>query len=334
MPVQQTLRLEEYDAGDPEAIEAGRLVINAIRAAETPWLLPLTSYRRRMEVLHGWDGAPERHFLVVAGDVVVANGSLELGEWDNLDLAWCSVLVHPEHRRRGHGSALVEHLVRQAREHGARSFGSEGWALPGVEDFAGRHGLRLGNAVVHSIQLVDELPPGLVEGLLEDAAGHARDYELVRLQAPSPEELLPALAELTAAINDAPMGDLDIEPENFPVQRIRNYERCQLASGRRVYRVVARHRSSGRLAGHTIVAVDAEQPQYADQHDTSVLREHRGHRLGLLLKSEMLRWLGEAEPALARIDTWNDEGNDPMFAVNELLRYRRTARNLEFQRAI
>jgi GNAT superfamily N-acetyltransferase len=324
----------EYDDKDAEAIEAGRLVINAIRAAETPWLLPLSAHRRRMEVLHGWDGAPERHFLGKVDDTVVANGSLEFGEWDNLDLAWCSVLVHPDHRRRGHGSALVEHLMQEARAHGSRSFGSDGWELDGVETFAARHGLRVGNAAIHSVQLVDELPPGLVDRLDEEAAIHAKEYELLRLQAPSPDELLPALAELTAAINDAPVGDLDLEPENFPVQRIRNYERCQIASGRRIYRVVARHRPSGHLVGHTIVAVEADQPEYGDQHDTSVLREHRGHRLGLLLKTEMLRWLSDAELALTRIDTWNDEGNDHMFAVNQRLGYRRTSRNLEFQRRL
>ena len=112
------MRVLEYGATDTEAIEAGRLVINAIRAAETPWLLPLTAHRRRMEVLHGWDGAPERHFLGRADDTVVATASLEFGEWDNLDLAWCSVLVRPEHRRRGYGSALLGQLVQEARTRG------------------------------------------------------------------------------------------------------------------------------------------------------------------------------------------------------------------------
>ena len=328
------MQVREYGVEDTEAIEAGRLVINAIRAAETPWLLPLTTYRRRMQVLHGWDGAPEQHFLGMVDGTVVANASLEFGVWDNLDLAWAHVLIHPEHRRRGHGSALMAHLMQLAREHGSRTFGAEGWELPGVEAFADRHGLKLGNAAIHSVQLPDEIPRGVVDELHEEARRRASGYELLRLKAPSPGELMPALAELTAAINDAPIGDLDIEPENFPVRRIQDYERSQLEGGNRIYRVVAREIATGRLVGHTIIAVDTEQPQYGDQHDTAVLREHRGHRLGLLLKTEMLRWLAEAEPALTRIDTWNDEGNDHMFAVNERLCYRRTSRNLEFQRRL
>ena len=50
--------------------------------------------------------------------------------------------------------------------------------------------------------------------------------------------------------------------------------------------------------------------------------EHRGHRLGLLLKLEMLRWLAETEPALETLDTWNAESNRHMVAVNEALGYR------------
>ena len=72
----------------------------------------------------------------------------------------------------------------------------------------------------------------------------------------------------------------------------------------------------------------------AHQHDTSVLREHRGHRLGLLLKAEMMRWLAEQEPQIAAIDTWNAETNDHMIAVNERLGYRVMGRELAFQRRL
>ena len=61
---------------------------------------------------------------------------------------------------------------------------------------------------------------------------------------------------------------------------------------------------------------------------------HRGHRLGLLLKLEMLRWLAEEEPQLREIDTWNAESNDHMIGVNELLGYRIMGRVLDFQRSI
>ena len=97
---------------------------------------------------------------------------------------------------------------------------------------------------------------------------------------------------------------------------------------------MARHRATGELAGHTVVTVDSERPELGDQHDTAVARQHRGHRLGVLLKADMVRWLAEDEPQLETIDTWNAESNDHMVFVNELLGYRIMGRELDFQRRI
>jgi len=58
------------------------------------------------------------------------------------------------------------------------------------------------------------------------------------------------------------------------------------------------------------------------QADTAVARHHRGHRLGLLLKIDMLRWMAEAEPQLTIIETWNNVDNRFMIDVNEALGYR------------
>ena len=161
---------------------------------------------------------------------------------------------------------------------------------------------------------------------------HAGDYELERIEGGSPAELLEALAVATAAINDAPLDDLEIEDEVFTADRVAAYENTELASGHRLYRVIARHRVSGDIAGLTVVTVDSENPARGEQEDSSVVRAHRGHRLGLLLKADMMRWLAEVEPQLETLDTWNAESNDHMIGVNERLGYRVMGRELQFQR--
>jgi hypothetical protein len=65
-----------------------------------------------------------------------------------------------------------------------------------------------------------------------------------------------------------------------------------------------------------------------------VLQQHRGHRLGLLLKTGMLLWLAEAEPQLESVDTWNTETNDFMIRVNEQLGYRVMGRGVQYQRRL
>jgi hypothetical protein len=65
-----------------------------------------------------------------------------------------------------------------------------------------------------------------------------------------------------------------------------------------------------------------------------VARAHRGHRLGLLLKTGMLLWLAEVEPQVETVDTWNAESNDHMIAVNEALAYRIMGRGAQFQKSL
>jgi len=52
---------------------------------------------------------------------------------------------------------------------------------------------------------------------------------------------------------------------------------------------------------------------------TAVRPEHRGHRLGLLVKIAMLDLLTVHEPAVRRIQTDNAASNPHMVAINEQL---------------
>ena len=61
-------------------------------------------------------------------------------------------------------------------------------------------------------------------------------------------------------------------------------------------------------------------------------RAHRGRRLGLLLKIDMMRWLAEAEPQLEVLETWNNADNRFMISVNELLGYRLSATYATYER--
>lgn len=170
-----------------------------------------------------------------------------------------------------------------------------------------------------------------VDAALEEARAKAGGYVVERLTGRTPAGLLPELAEVSASINDAPTDDLDLDDEDYPPERVDAYEIAQELSGSRLYRVLARERATGRLGGHTAVAVEGERPERGHQHDTAVAREHRGHRLGLLLKAEMVRWLAEAEPQLRTVDTFNAESNTHMLAVNDALGYRPVGRMVNYQ---
>jgi RimJ/RimL family protein N-acetyltransferase len=136
-----------------------------------------------------------------------------------------------------------------------------------------------------------------------------------------PEEFIDQAAALFAALNDAP-HDEHSAPEVWDARRVRErVNDLRPAYGLRVYAVAARHDATGELAGLTEVAVDPADPGWGHQMLTGVLRAHRGHRLGLLVKVAMAEWMKTAEPQLERIDTWNAQSNRYMIAVNEALGY-------------
>lgn len=319
---------------DSAAVQGYVDVVNAVRRADSPWEPPLTHDEVVGRLRYGWDLEPGSMHLLHEGGRVVAAGGYSTSERDNLHLAWADVEVHPEHRRRGHGTAVLAALLDRARADGRTSLGIGGWDSASTRGFAQRHGLELRAVEVNRRQLLAELDRSALERACDEARPHAADYDLERRLGRSPDEELEALAEMTAAINDAPTDDLDVEDEVYDAARVRAYETAQLGRGLLLHRVLARHRATGELAGQTVVVVDGERPWLAEQHDTSVVAAHRGHRLGLLLKAEMLRWLAQTQPQLVSIDTWNAESNDHMIGVNELMGYRVMGRGLVFQRSV
>jgi hypothetical protein len=83
--------------------------------------------------------------------------------------------------------------------------------------------------------------------------------------------------------------------------------------------------------GYTDIGVNVEQPRVGYQWDTIVLAEHRGHRLGLLLKLANLELLVRTAPGVELVNTWNAEINSHMIAVNEALGFRPVDRWREWQ---
>jgi RimJ/RimL family protein N-acetyltransferase len=328
------VKLHEVGPGDRDLIDRYVAVDTHARRLDAPWMHPATPYRLEMYLRHGWDGEPGRRFLVQAGSEDVGVATLDTTDYDNLDLAWVGAVIVPGLRRRGLGTAAYELLAETAREMGRTKLGTDGWDEPGSRAFAAARGWEQKSVAVARRQHLRELDPGLADRLYDEALAHAGDYELQRVEGQSPSDLLEPLAAATAAINDAPLDDLDLEDEVFPPERVAAYEAAQVESGYRLYRIVARHRVTHEIAGLTVATVDSENPAIGHQHDTSVVRAHRGHRLGLLLKSDMLGWLCEREPQLETVDTWNAESNAHMIAVNERLGYRVMGRELEYQRRV
>lgn len=328
------MRIVRFTPDDHGTLAAAVELINAAGKVDAPFDHPWTVTQLELLWRHGWDGEVPETYTAWDDDRLAGLLQVHTSEWDNRHLAWLDLLVHPDLRGAGRGSALLAFAEARARRLGRTSIGLAGWDNPRTERFAARHDLPRRSAAIKRRQHLARLDRQALERMYVDAAAAASDYELLRIAGRTPEDLLDAVAEMTAAINDAPLDELEIEDEVYPVERIRAYESAQRARGMRLYRVIARHRRTGALAGHTVVVVESERPWIGHQHDTSVVKAHRGQRLGLRVKADLVRWLAGAEPGLATVDTWNMESNDFMIGVNERLGYEVLGRELQFQRDV
>ena len=328
------LRLRLLDPDDAGDLQATVDVLAAAFAVDAPWRRPPTVRGIRQEHVYGFDGDPEPFYLAHRGGDLVAVGALVLPSRDNLDHAWVFAIVHPSARREGIGTWVYDTLEGHAVDAGRSVLGTFGRDLPHVHAFAvGRGYVARSRSVARRLTFAD-LPPGTADAVFTQALPYAADYELLRVTGPLPEDLMAGYVHAVAAINDAPTDDLDVEDELVDAERVRSFERSRAERGETLYRVIARHRATGDIAGHTVVTIDPDRPQFGDQYDTSVVHAHRGHRLGLLLKADMMRWLAEAVPACAELTASNAESNTHMIAVNEALGYRALGTGVAYQRTL
>lgn len=327
--------IEQVSSADAAACAEALTVTAAAMAVDCPEVPPPTERGFSAQLQHGWDGvAPKAYLGRATGGVAVGVVSVLWPTYDNRTLAWIDLAVHPDHRGRGHDDELLAYAEQISAAAGRTLLGLELWDVPDLLDLARRHGYEQKSVEVCRRQEIGSLDWNTVEKLHAEAAQAAADYELIRITGALPDDLLDGMVALTAFINDAPKDELEMEDDVYTPERLRAYEAAQAAADQTIRRVVARHRPTGELAGHTTIVVERERPQLGHQHDTAVAGAHRGHRLGALLKTDMLLWMRTAEPALSQVDTWNAESNAHMIGINEQLGYRILARGFGYQKQL
>jgi GNAT superfamily N-acetyltransferase len=277
---------------------------------------------RRFEMVAAFDDAGN-------GDApdIVGVGLMEFPLSDNLHAVEVTVAVHPAHRRRGVGTAIVEGIVARVLEDGRRTLNSivdVPVALAATHasvPFARSVGFEptLGGNTRHL-----HLPPD--EGRLAELRAEVRnaraaeDYRTLTFEAPWPAEFVDDQCELLRVMStDEPAGDGERQEERWDAQRLAEYERLRAARAARKFVAVAQHVPSGRLVACSEILVSDAAPAQAWQLITVVHPAHRGHRLGLAVKIANLDFLSEQAPAVRVIVTGNAKVNAPMIAVNEMM---------------
>ncbi|HEY0645380.1 MAG TPA: GNAT family N-acetyltransferase [Nocardioides sp.] len=338
-----SLEIVPLDPFDDAALDAWHHVYalaerHELGAVATPWQV------EEVRVLMQDIGSRARSF----GWTAVRDGSAVGAAWlrtpllDNLELAEVAVHVHPDHRRRGTASALLELLESEARARGRRVLtGLASWAHDAGSTGSGASGPEFARAAGFDLALTEvqrelRLPveESLLAGLADDAAGAHAAYDLRSWAGPVPDDLLEGWARLTSTlVTEAPMGELEWEQEAASTDAVREQESVLDRQGRTKYNTVALS-GDGEVVAYSDLATTVHEPGRAFQWGTLVDPAHRGHRLGVAVKVANLRLLQRERPDVRRLTTYNAEVNSHMIEVNEAMGFRPVARLGDFQKKL
>ncbi|UUT35449.1 GNAT family N-acetyltransferase [Microbacterium elymi] len=208
------------------------------------------------------------------------------------DAAGAERLVPPT----GFGSLPLDHTARFMRAHG--------YTLEQIER--------------NSVLALTNDARAHVERLLAEARAAATGYRVVQWAVPTPAEYVDGYAWMKSRmVTDAPSAALEFDDEVWDAARLADHERPYLEAGRTLHVTAAQHIATGELAAFNELVIGTDRTAATSQEDTLVLAEHRGHRLGLLVKCQALHDWHQIAPRSPRVITYNAEENQPMLDINE-----------------
>lgn len=331
--------LDGPDAADfLAAVEVGR------RVRMQTWGSDDLAYAPLEKLLEMSDPYERQVILVARVDgVIVGTVDIALPLSDHLDLAEFTLDILPEFQGRGVGRRLLEAAERFARDEGRRTIlidtnhpgatladSRAGQLIPGSGlgfvplnsrevEFAQHTGYTLQHIEQFSSCALP-LDSKLVADLQAEAEeANAGRYRLHHWTDRCPEQWLEAVAALENRAGEDGIPGADDADLVLDGGILREAEDVAIAQGRRTVVTAVEHIASGTLVGLTTISVLALRPDVVFQDDTVVLGEHRGNKLGLLIKVANMERLTEQFPDARVLYTWNAPENRYLLTVNKQL---------------
>lgn len=277
-------------------------------------------------------------WAVRVGEETVGRTVVDIPHEEGSRVAIASIEIHPRVWGRGIGTAILPHVEAFARLHdrtviqnwteqqasdGPRLEARTGFgSVP--DDHVARFLIRQGFSLeqVYRVSRLEVNPETVrrAEELRQEARAFSQGYRVVRWILPTPPEHVEGYAWLKSRMStDAPSADLETDEEVWDAQRLIASEKRVEEMGLTTQVTVAQHIGTGELTAFTELSIGPDPAATTHQQDTLVLKEHRGHRLGQLVKCDaLLSWTGVA-PESRDVITYNAEENRPMLSINEAM---------------
>ncbi|WP_417511721.1 GNAT family N-acetyltransferase [Microbacterium sp.] len=160
-----------------------------------------------------------------------------------------------------------------------------------------------------------------VRARLAEASAYAGpDYRIVCWNLPTPPQFRTGYAHLIASmVTNIPTGDMVTQEEQWDEAKLVRHDERIMAGGQTLSIVAVVHEPSGQMVAFNELAIGEDRAGVTQQWGTLVLGEHRGKRLGTIVKcANLLRWR-EIAPDSPKVTTFNAEENRPMLGINEAI---------------
>ena len=294
------MRVRELDAA--VAADEELLALHALEVACSPSGEPFREPELSLAYYRHWPAGTVRLRWLAEEEGALAGAAALLIHGPSL--VYAELNVHPDRRRRGIGTALLDTLLDAARANGVRSFFGHTWDEAG-EAFAAHAGARSDQRDVRSV--LDLRSATLPEPVVPTG------WRLLSWVGAAPDELVESFARARDAINDAPAPD-GVRSPTVTVEEVRRIEQTAAQRGREV-RVTVALDARGQVGAFTDLRATPGSSAAATD-DTAVIAAARGLGLARAVKVESLRRLRAERPEVVTVTTMNAEDNAAMRHIN------------------
>lgn len=281
--------------------------------------------------------ATYRGYIARWGADIVGAAYLKTSNEAGSTTAESDIMVVPPHRASGVAQALLTRVEEEARSLGRTLL--QVWTLHPAAPAdrmltpATGHGSVSANELsdlfadngymmeqverTSSLALDGDL--SLAERMLAEATTVAgEDYRLIAWTLPTPPHLREGYGDVISRMaTDVPSGDLVFEEEKWDAARVVRHDKLIADAGQLMSIAAIEHMPTGRVVAFNELVIGPARSGVTHQYGTLVVKEHRGSRLGTIVKcANLLRWR-ELAPHSPKICTFNAEENRPMLDINE-----------------
>ena len=257
-----------------------------------------------------------------SGDIVAHSNAAYADDGSNPDRMRAMIMVHPDHRRLGLGTALLCAVVDACEAAGRTRLNSFIFdTVPAGEAFLEALGGE--KTVDHhgNVLPIAELDRDLMTQWVEDGPKRAPGYRVAVIEGAYPDELLDSMAHLYVILERDMPTEEGQEPRNWDAAVVSQMI-SHFAESAEILTAVAFHEESNEAVGMSQLFRRKGDPTTWVVTTTMVDPEHRGRALGKWVKGAVNQAALENWPGGEYQETGNAKTNRAMLGINHAMGFR------------